>query len=429
MRQVDYLRLIAGYGAVNALGVESVTITLDMVQTLAAGALALFVGYRLVDRLPFLSRYNIPAPVVGGLIFAIGVMLLRQQDVATVSFDTTLQPVLMNAFFTTIGFSASLGLLRVGSGQAMIFLALASFLAVVQSLIGIFSAVIFDQSPLLGVLIGPAALAGGPATALAFSPQFAAAGVPAAETVAIAAAMSGIVLGGLVGGPIATRLLERHDLRAAPSTGTGAKPINATRDDIEPSATVDDEEGSARRALKALTVILVAMGIGAWLSAWMKAAGLTLPSYVGAMIVGAMIRNLDDFTGLIGIPRELTDQVGTVALTLFLAVALMNVKLWELTAVAWPLLVNLALQVSVIALFCWAVVFRAMGRDYDAAVMSGGFTGFMLGTTANAMAVMRTIVEKCGPAPRAFLVAPIVGAFFIDFANALIITSFLNWLS
>ena len=405
------------------------TITLDMVQTLAAGALALFLGFQLVDRLPFLRRYNIPAPVVGGLIVAILVLVLRQQNVATISFDTTLQTPLMNAFFTAIGFSASLSLLRAGSGQALVFLVLAAFLAVVQSLIGIFSAVLFDQSPLLGVLIGPAALAGGPATALAFAPQFAAAGVPSAETVAIAAAMSGIVLGGLVGGPIATRLLERNALRASSAVASSEK--SDQRDHAMAEATISsagDEEGSARQSLKALTVILIAMGIGSWLSGVMKDAGLTLPGYVGAMIVGAMIRNVDDFSGRIGIPHDITDRIGTVSLTLFLAVALMNVKLWELTAVAWPLLVNLALQVVVIALFCWAVVFRAMGRDYDAAVMSGGFTGFMLGTTANAMAVMRTIVEKFGPAPRAFLIAPIVGAFFIDFTNAIVITTFLNLL-
>jgi ESS family glutamate:Na+ symporter len=400
-----------------------------MVQTLAAGALALFVGFQLVDRVPFLRRYNIPAPVVGGLIVAILVLMLRQQNVATISFDTTLQTPLMNAFFTAIGFSASLSLLRAGSGQALVFLFLAAFLAVVQSLIGIFSAVLFDQSPLLGVLIGPAALAGGPATALAFAPQFAAAGVPSAETVAIAAAMSGIVLGGLVGGPIATRLLERNALRASSAVASSEK--SDQRDHAMAEATISsagDEEGSARQSLKALTVILIAMGIGSWLSGVMKDAGLTLPGYVGAMIVGAMIRNVDDFSGRIGIPHDITDRIGTVSLTLFLAVALMNVKLWELTAVAWPLLVNLALQVVVIALFCWAVVFRAMGRDYDAAVMSGGFTGFMLGTTANAMAVMRTIVEKFGPAPRAFLIAPIVGAFFIDFTNAIVITTFLNLL-
>jgi ESS family glutamate:Na+ symporter len=231
-----------------------------------------------------------------------------------------------------------------------------------------------------------------------------------------------------VGGPIATRLLERNVLRAGSAVGV-EQPGKQSNVASESATTLpEDEEGSARQSLKALTVILVAMGIGSWLSGVMKDAGLTLPGYVGAMIVGAMIRNVDDFSDRIGIPHDITDRIGTVSLTLFLAVALMNVKLWELTAVAWPLLVNLALQVVVIALFCWAVVFRAMGRDYDAAVMSGGFTGFMLGTTANAMAVMRTIVEKFGPAPRAFLIAPIVGAFFIDFTNAIVITTFLNLL-
>jgi len=400
-----------------------------MIQTLAAGAVALFLGFELVDRLSFLRRYNIPVPVVGGLIIAVIVLVMRQYGVAVINFDTTLQTPLMNAFFTAIGFSASLSLLRAGGGQALVFLALAAFLAVVQSVIGIFSAVLFDQSPLLGVLIGPAALAGGPATALAFSPQFAAAGVPSAQTVAIAAAMSGIVLGGLVGGPIATRLLEKNALRSGPTAARA--PIAGESPALTNAAstvTADNYEESARRSLRAFAVILVAMGVGSWLSEVLKNAGFTLPGYVGAMIVAGLIRNFDDVTGLIVIPQDITEKIGAVALTLFLVVALMNVRLWELTAVAWPLIVNLVLQVITIAIFCWVVVFRTMGRDYDAAVMGGGFAGFMLGTTANAMAVMRTIVEKFGPAPRAFLVAPIIGAFFIDFTNAIVITAFLNFL-
>jgi ESS family glutamate:Na+ symporter len=192
------------------------------------------------------------------------------------------------------------------------------------------------------------------------------------------------------------------------------------------AAATDDEEESVRITLKGLTVLLVAMALGGGLSALFVQAGLTLPGYVGAMLVGAFIRNLDDATGWIRIPHGVASQAGAVCLTLFLTIALMNLKLWELAALALPLLVNLVLQVGLIALFCWWVVFRVMGRDYDAAVMSGGFTGFMLGTTANAMAVMRTLVERFGPAPRAFLVAPIVGAFFIDFSNAIIITTFLN---
>jgi ESS family glutamate:Na+ symporter len=397
-------------------------LSLDLIQTLAVGAVALFLGMTILRRVPLLRRYNIPAAVVGGLVVAVIIFVSRELNWVGVQFDTTLQAPLMTAFFTAIGLSASVSLLRTGSRQALVFLALAAFLAVVQSLIGIATAVAFGQSPLLGVLMGPAALAGGPATALAFAPQFAAVGVESAETVAIAAAMAGIVLGGLVGGPVATRLLERNNLRASPQV---VAPDEAQP--IESQAT--SEESDVVDVLKGITVLLVAMGIGAWLGGVMKAAGLTLPGYVGAMIIGALIRNVDDFTGWLKIPQRITERAGVVCLTLFLAVALMNLRLWELTSIALPLLVNLFVQVIVIALFCWFVVYKVMGRDYDAAVMSGGFAGFMLGTTANAMAVMRTIVERFGPSPRAFLVAPIVGAFFIDFTNALVITTFLNLLS
>jgi ESS family glutamate:Na+ symporter len=193
-------------------------------------------------------------------------------------------------------------------------------------------------------------------------------------------------------------------------------------------APADSEEAGVYGPLKALTALLVAMWIGGVLSAFVASHGITLPGYVGAMIVGALIRNVDDLTGWLRLPHLTISNIGAVCLTLFLTIALMNLKLWELATVAAPLLVNLVVQAALVALFCWAVVFRMMGRDYDAAVMTGGFTGFMLGTTANAMAVMRTLVERYGPAPRAFLIAPLVGAFFIDFSNALIITSFLNWL-
>jgi ESS family glutamate:Na+ symporter len=402
---------------------QAMTWSLDFIQTTAVGAIALFLGVALLRRVPVLRRYNIPAAVVGGLVIAILVTMSREFNLATVKFDTTLQAPLMTAFFTSIGLSASVGLLKAGTRQALVFLALATFLAVIQSLIGMATAVAFGQSPLLGVLMGPAALTGGPATALAFAPQFAAAGVASAESVAIASAMAGIVMGGLVGGPIVTRLLEHHQLHAAGSAPLAPAAVNA------PELASPDDEGDMLTALKGVGVLLVAMGIGAWLSGVMKGADLTLPGYVGAMIMGALIRNLDDQTQWLRIPHALTERMGVVCLSLFLAVALMNLKLWELTSIAAPLLVNLAIQVVAVAVFCWYVVFRVMGRDYDAAVMSGGFTGFMLGTTANAMAVMHSVVQRYGPSPRAFLVAPIVGAFFIDFTNALLITGWLNLLS
>jgi ESS family glutamate:Na+ symporter len=401
------------------------TLPLDFIQTTAVGAVALFIGVFILHRIPVLRRYNIPAAVIGGLGIAILVTASREFNLATVKFDTSLQAPLMTAFFTSIGLSASVGLLKAGTRQALVFLALATFLAVIQSLIGIATAVAFGQSPLLGVLMGPAALTGGPATALAFAPQFAAAGVASAESVAIAAAMAGIVMGGLVGGPIVTRLIVRYQLHSPTTSPTPAAqtttsmPVDSTR----------DEERDLLTALKGVGVLLVAMGIGSWLGGVMKSADLTLPGYVGAMLMGAVIRNMDDQTQWLQIPHELTERMGLVCLSLFLSVALMNLKLWELTSIAAPLLVNLFIQVIAVAVFCWYVVFRVMGRDYDAAVMSGGFTGFMLGTTANAMAVMHSVVQRYGPSPRAFLVAPIVGAFFIDFTNALLITGLLNLLS
>lgn len=391
---------------------------LDAVQSLALAGIALFLGYALCRAIPLLGRYNLPPPVIGGLLFALAAWLAHARGTALFVLDTSLQTPLMIAFFTTIGFNASFWLLKISGRQVLVFLLLASGYAVVQNLLGIAVAMGFGLHPLFGVLAGATTLAGGPATGLAFAPLFEQAGVAGAESIAVAAAMAGIVCGGLIGGPVATLLIRRYGLvssrpsdHSAP-TGMGALEI----------ATEDQREHAA---LKSIVAILVAMWLGASVSQWISATGATLPAYVGAMLVGALIRNLDDRTHLIGLSVPTTDVIGNVCLALFLSLALMNLKLWELAGLAMPLLVNLGLQALLVSLFC-LVVLRAMGRDYDAAVMGGGFIGFMLGTTANAMAVMRTLVERYGAAPRAFLVAPLVGAFFIDFSNALIITGFIN---
>lgn len=394
---------------------------LDAVQTLAFAGLALFLGYALCRFVPLFSRYNLPAPVIGGLAVALAVLVARSRDVTLFTLDTSLQAPLMIAFFTTIGVNASVALLKLSGRQVVIFLLLATAFAVVQNLLGMAVAMGFGLHPLFGVLAGSTTLTGGPATGLAFAPLFEQAGVEGAESIAVASAMAGILCGGLIGGPVATMLIRRHKLYGGVRLG---KPDESA---AEPTGARDTLDFASREsaALKSIVVILVAMWAGAGVSQGLAAAGLTLPAYVGAMMVGALIRYFDDRTGWIGLPVATTDLIGNVCLALFLSVALMNLKLWELAGLAAPLLVNLALQVALVALFC-VVVFRVMGRDYDAAVMGGGFIGFMLGTTANAMAVMRTLVERYGMAPRAFLVAPLVGAFFIDFTNALIITGFIN---
>ncbi len=402
-------------------------IELNAVQTVAFGGLALFLGYALCRVIPVLGRYNLPAPVIGGLVVALVVLWAHGRDTVLFQFDTALQAPLMIAFFTSMGVNASVALLRVSGRQVMVFLALATGFAVVQNLVGIGVATSFGLDPMFGVLAGSATLTGGPATGLAFAPLFEKAGLVGAESIAITSAMAGIVCGGIVGGPAITVLIRR--LRLRPDGDQAAVPAAVAAEidlAVGDGVVVDTEAAREYKALKSIVVILIAMWAGAWVGKGFDALGMTLPAYIGAMLVGAVIRNLDDRTGWVGLSVQTTDLIGNVCLALFLAVALMNLKLWELSGLALPLLVNLGLQVVLVVLFC-IPVFRIMGRDYDAAVMGGGFIGFMLGTTANAMAVMRTLVLRYGMAPRAFLVAPLVGAFFIDFTNALIITGFLNF--
>lgn len=399
-------------------------IQLDAVQTIAFGGLTLFAGYALCRAIPVLRRYNLPEPVVGGLLVALLVWAAHARDTTLFELDTSLKVPLMVAFFTTLGINASLRLLRVSGRQVMIFLVLASLFAVLQNLVGIGVAWMFDLHPMFGVLAGSATLTGGPATGMAFAPLFEEAGLQGAETLAITAAMAGIICGGLIGGPTITVLMRRFGIRGP--AGNGATADGSAVDDESVHVHFPNESAREFDALKSIVVLLMAMWLGAWVSQSFDGLGLTLPSYIGAMLVGAVIRNIDDYTGLIRLSVPTTDLIGNICLALFLAVALMDLKLWELAGMGLPLVVNLAIQVVLVALFA-IPIFYVMGRDYDAAVMGGGFIGFMLGTTANAMAVMRRLVQRYGVAPRAFLVAPLVGAFFIDFVNALIITGFLNF--
>lgn len=412
---------------------------LDLIHTLAFGGLALMLGYGLCRWIPVFGRYNLPPPVIGGLVIACFILLARSRGITPFSFDTTLQSPLMIAFFTTVGFGASFSLLRTGGPQVLRFFLIASVFAVIQNLIGILVALPFGLHPLFGVLAGSVTLTGGPATGLAFAPLFEQAGVPAASSVAIAVAMGGIVLGGLIGGPVSTYLIERHRPHTTPPRETRKIPIgteapkepvgSSSRANATVASIEEDEDAMVLPILRNLVAILVAMWAGAWVSKGFAALGLTLPAYIGAMIIAAVIRNVDDATGWFGLSMRFVNQFGAVTLSLFLVLALMTLKLWELATLALPMITILIVQMTIVGLVAVWPVFPLMGRDYESAVMSGGFIGFMLGTAANAMAVMRTLVERYGPAPKAFFVAPMVGVFFIDFTNAIIITVFLNVLT
>jgi len=400
-------------------------LTLDMMQTVALAAVVLFVGYGVRRRVGVLDRFNIPAPVVGGFLFAAAALALRQTGVLTFEFDVALQTPFMVAFFTTIGLGASLGLLRVGGPQVLLFWGLASLLAAVQNGVGIALARLLGVNPLLGVLTGSITMTGGHGTGAAFGKlleeQYA---FPGAVTIAMAAATFGLVSGGLIGGPVGTRLIRRFGLTPRPAAAPPPALEHAALDeeiDTEPAG----EAPTAYTLLKTLTVILVAMWAGSLLSAWLGRY-VTLPGYIGAMLCAAAFRNVADATGLVRIEQRTVDDLGTIALSLFLAMALMSLRLWELVGLALPMFAMLAAQVAMMAAFASFVTYRVMGRDYDAAVMAGGHCGFGLGATPSAVANMTALTERFGAAPRAFLVLPMVGAFFIDFTNALIITTYLN---
>jgi ESS family glutamate:Na+ symporter len=294
---------------------------------------------------------------------------------------------LQNAFFASIGFAASIALLRRGGPLVIAFFVIAAIVAALQNVLGGAVAWALGQHPLMGVLAGSVTLTGGPATGLAFAPLFEQAGVTGAATLAVAAAMVGIVAGGVMGGPIGTYLVEHraHGLRP-PKPG----PItleNLAEDLVaEPiTKTPAGEDVETYVLLKHLVVLLVTVGLGLWVSAWLTSAGMTLPAYIGAMLVAAVIRNLDDVTKIFGLSQRVIDDLGNVALSLFLVMALMTLRLWELAGLVIPLLIILAAQVVLIAAICVTAVPRLMGRDYDSAVMSSGFCGFMLGTSANAI--------------------------------------------
>jgi ESS family glutamate:Na+ symporter len=409
---------------------------MSAVQVLGFACLGLAIGIWLKRKIPLLDRLNIPASIVGGLLFSVLALFMRDR-VVNLEPDLVLRDILMIAFFTTIGMGASLKLLRQGGIQVGLFFAISAVVALLQNVLGAAGARLFGLNPLVGLLAGSVALTGGPATALAFGQSFEQWGVAGAPAIGLAAAMAGIVAGGLIGGPVGGSIVSRFKLKSTVSRDVGLAKAKAVayQGDVEeiPASPMEDEsEAEQARLMRTVMLIAVAMGLGSILTGyfdpWLKARGFALPAYIGAMVAASAIRNLDDATGWLEISQHTVDSVGEVALNVFIVMALMTLQLWTLVNLALPLVGILLLQ----GLLIWAAsrlaVFYLMGRDYDAAVMAGGFCGFMLGTTANALANMGVLTEKYGPAPRAYLVVPLVGAFLIDFVNALLITTMANLL-
>jgi ESS family glutamate:Na+ symporter len=395
---------------------------LSLVETVALAGIVLYLGAGVRRLIPVLSRYNIPSPVIGGLLVAILLTIARNAGYTPITFDTTLQRPLMIGFFASIGFAASLSLLRLGGPQVAIFFVASTVLAIVQNAVGVLLSYPLGVHPLFGVLTGSVTLAGGPATGLAFAPQFEQAGVAGAPAIAIAAAMLGIISGGLIGGPVGTFLIRRNSLSSSAPSRPAAGP------DVSTAGANSGDGAGAQDLLKHVVIMLAVLWAGEWISKGFTALEVTLPGYIGAMLAAAFLRNLDDRTRWLRLSGQVIEELGTVSLSLFIVMALMTLELWKLTSVALPMLILVAVQVVLTAAVSLWPMFRLMGKDYDSAVMGSGLCGFMLGTTANAVANMGALVQKYGPAPRAFLIVPMVGAFFIDFSNAVVITFFLNLL-
>ena len=385
--------------------------------TLAIAALVLVIGRRVIERVAFLQKYSIPEPVVGGLVAALLIVLIHAGGVR-ISFDTSLQPGLMLAFFASIGLGADARMLARGGVTLLLFTACVVGMLVMQNVIGVGTAWLLGIDPLIGLIAGSVTMSGGHGTGAAWGQKFAESfGLTAAPGIALAAATFGLMMGGLVGGPVAQRLIERLRARGAPLGVPKAEVL--THDGAESGGAF-----TPQRLTVTILLIAACMALGTALSSWAENPTFTLPTFVWTLFVGVLVRNALALVKLHEVDGEALTFVGAVSLSLFLAMALMSLRLWELAALALPLLLILALQTIGVALFTTLVTFRVMGSNYEAAALVAGQCGFGLGATPTAIANMQAVCERYGYAPQAFIIVPVVGAFLIDIANALVISAF-----
>ncbi|MGO1500612.1 MAG: sodium/glutamate symporter [Marinobacter sp.] len=397
-----------------------IIIHMNIAVTLAAAAVTLALGEYIKNRVTILSRYFIPSPVIGGVIFSLVALIGYMSDLFMLGVDDTMRDYLLLVFFTTIGFSASIDLLKKGGIAVALFLLCAVILVIIQNSVGLGLAKVLGISPLIGLAAGSISLTGGHGTAAAFGPLLEQAGAVGALPAAVAAATFGLVAGCVIGGPVGSLLLRRHGIKGRPFN------TEQTRKQAQPDEGAVQAVNSDQAILRAVMLLLVCIGIGTMLVDWLKTMNITLPAYLGPMLAAALVRNLIDWRGW-RMPEREFSVVGNVSLAFFLTLALMSMKLWDLAAVAGPLVIILAVQTVILFGFAFFVTYRVMGSDYDAAVMAAGHCGFGMGATPNAMANMEAFTSVNGPSFKAFFVIPIVGSLFIDFVNAIIITSFIGF--
>lgn len=389
-----------------------------MYQTIAVAVVVLILGAFLKRKISFLEKFCIPAPVIGGLIFAIFTLICYSTGILEIDFDDTLKEVCMVFFFTSVGFQANLKVLKSGGKPLLIFLVLVIILIITQNFTAIGLANLLGLDSLTGMTTGSIPMVGGHGTAGAFGPVLEDFGISGATTVCTAAATFGLVAGSLMGGPIGNRLIKKHNL------------LETIKNDDDTLLVEEEEKHERHFSMYAPAVfqLIIAVGIGTIFSKLLSLTGMTFPIYIGAMIAAAIMRNIGEYTGKITIHMGEINDLGGICLSLFLGIAMITLKLWQLADLALPLVILLAGQVALMFPFSYIVVFNVMGRNYDAAVLVAGTCGFGMGATPNAMANMQAICEKYEPSVKAYLIIPIVGSLFADFLNSLTITFFINLL-
>lgn len=405
-------------------------IEFDAIWTTAIALLLLLLGYGLRKKITFLETYCIPAPVIGGILMALVLLVLHHSGGGNgigIKFTPALQAPLMLAFFTTIGLGGSLQSLKKGGKILIIYLLFCWSLAVFQNTFGSLLAYLMGIHPMFGVMAGAVSLEGGHGAAASFGPVAESFGVTGATTVAIASATFGLMAGGFLGGPLAFALIKKHKLQ-----------IKTSANDLYKKGLEDTEEKKPfthREFLNMLAIVFVVMAIGTMLSDGFskmitESTGKTfvLPGYVGAMFVAIILRNLNDAFKIIKLNDDVIDLMANVSIGIFLTMAMMTLKIWELYDLAVPLIVILVLQVIAIVLIAYFLLFRALGKDYDAAVICSGFVGHGLGATPNAVANMGAVCERYKTfSHKAFLIVPLSGAVLIDIVAIPCITWFVNF--
>ena len=388
---------------------------LTNIQTMALAVLVLYLGKYINNTFKFLKENCIPDAVTGGTIFSIFTLIGHEANLFSFVFEDTLREVFMIAFFTTVGFSASIKLLKKAGIPVLMFLIAAVGLTFFQNIAGIAMAKVLRVSLLIGLATGSLATTGGPGTAGAFGPIMESFGAPGATMVAMATATYALIAGSIIAGPLCKRLIEKHSLLEK------HKNSNSFESSGEKSETL-----MTKKVIPTSFLLVIAMGVGSLISGFLNSLGLVLPSYIGAMFAATIIRNISDYSGKFEIDLDIISTIGSFTLAMFLSMTLMAFKLWELKELALPLVIMLIGQTILMGAFAYFVTFNITGRDYDAAIMTGGHCGCGFGTTPKALANMEALTERYLPSPKAFFVIPIVGSLFIDFFNAAIITFFIN---